>query len=178
MVRSRQCLALCALCSTLALPAAALADTADAMALEAAAKAVGTTAIVDSGVSSGMSNLLVGYADVQLDQAENAVIYVGGLPKERTWPYQYKAPFAKAFRHAARTRSRAAIWRIRSIEGRRWPQGLAGTVNRAPIMNPKAWAARSLRGPVPRSPTSARPAPTGRMMCFHVPEPGREASSR
>ena len=66
----------------------------DALALGAAAKAAGTTAIVDSGVSPGMSNLLVGYAEAQMDQAENAVIYVGGLPKERAWPYQYKAPFA------------------------------------------------------------------------------------
>jgi saccharopine dehydrogenase-like NADP-dependent oxidoreductase len=66
----------------------------DALALDAVAKAAGTTAIIDSGVSPGMSNLLVGYAEKQMDQAENAVIYVGGLPKERSWPYQYKAPFA------------------------------------------------------------------------------------
>lgn len=66
----------------------------DAMELDGAAKAAGVTAIVDSGVSPGLSNLLVGYAHAQLDQTQSAVIYVGGLPQEPTWPYHYKAPFA------------------------------------------------------------------------------------
>jgi len=30
----------------------------------------------------------------QLDRTDSAVMYVGGLPKVRTWPYQYKAPFS------------------------------------------------------------------------------------
>lgn len=54
----------------------------------------GVTAIVDCGVAPGMSNLLVGHADRQLDRTENVLIYVGGLPEKRTWPYEYKAGFS------------------------------------------------------------------------------------
>lgn len=52
------------------------------------------TVISDIGVAPGMSNLLVGYVDHLLDKTEKAVIYVGGLPKVRTWPYEYKAVFS------------------------------------------------------------------------------------
>jgi saccharopine dehydrogenase-like NADP-dependent oxidoreductase len=52
------------------------------------------TVISDIGVAPGMSNLLVGYVDHLLDRTEKAVIYVGGLPKVRTWPYEYKAVFS------------------------------------------------------------------------------------
>jgi saccharopine dehydrogenase-like NADP-dependent oxidoreductase len=48
------------------------------------------------GVAPGMSNLLAGYADHQLDKTEKVIIYVGGLPKVRQWPYQYKAVFSPA----------------------------------------------------------------------------------
>ena len=66
----------------------------DAMSLDDRAKAAGVTAIVDCGVSPGLSNMMVGFADAQLDRADTAVVYVGGLPKAKTWPFQYKAPFA------------------------------------------------------------------------------------
>ena len=52
------------------------------------------TVISDIGVAPGMSNLLVGYVDHLLDKTEKSVIYVGGLPKVRTWPYEYKAVFS------------------------------------------------------------------------------------
>ena len=52
------------------------------------------TVISDIGVAPGMSNLLVGYVDHLLDKTEIATIYVGGLPKVRTWPYEYKAVFS------------------------------------------------------------------------------------
>ena len=66
----------------------------DFLDLDATAKRLGTTAVVDCGVSPGLSNLLVGYAHARLDRTDSAVIYVGGLPKIRRWPYEYKAPFA------------------------------------------------------------------------------------
>lgn len=66
----------------------------DALALDAPAKQHGVTAVVDCGVSPGLSNLSVGYAHAQLDRADRVVIYVGGLPITRRWPYDYKAPFA------------------------------------------------------------------------------------
>ncbi len=68
----------------------------DATQLDAMAIDKGVTAVVDCGVSPGLSNLIVGYVHAQLDATEDAVIYVGGLPKVRQWPYYYKAPFAPA----------------------------------------------------------------------------------
>ena len=41
-----------------------------------------------------MSNVLIGYVDNLLDKTNRAVTYVGGLPKERVWPYEYKAVFS------------------------------------------------------------------------------------
>ncbi len=66
----------------------------DPFVLNDLAKSKGVTAIMDMGVAPGMSNILIGYADHLLDKTSRAVIYVGGLPKIRTWPYEYKAVFS------------------------------------------------------------------------------------
>ncbi len=58
------------------------------------AKENNVIAISDIGVAPGMSNVLIGYADNQLDKVYSAVTYVGGLPKKREWPYEYKAVFS------------------------------------------------------------------------------------
>lgn len=50
--------------------------------------------ISDMGVAPGMSNLLTGYAASKLDKVNNVDIYVGGLPKIRTKPWEYKAVFS------------------------------------------------------------------------------------
>ncbi|MFZ4574140.1 MAG: saccharopine dehydrogenase family protein [Phycisphaerales bacterium] len=68
----------------------------DAIDLSAEAERAGVTAIVDCGVAPGMSNLLAGYATRLLDPCESIEIYVGGLPVERRWPYEYKAGFSPA----------------------------------------------------------------------------------
>ncbi|GJM23036.1 MAG: saccharopine reductase [Planctomycetota bacterium] len=60
------------------------------------AKQTGAVCVVDCGVAPGMSNLLCGYGVSLLDEAEELEIYVGGLPVERTWPWDYKAGFAPA----------------------------------------------------------------------------------
>lgn len=52
------------------------------------------TAIVDCGVAPGLSNMLAGFGVAQLDQCEAIEIYVGGIPVERAWPFQYKAGFS------------------------------------------------------------------------------------
>lgn len=62
--------------------------------LDELARNRGVTAIVDCGVAPGMSNVLVAYAAGMLDSAEKALIYVGGLPIRRTWPWEYKAGFS------------------------------------------------------------------------------------
>lgn len=66
----------------------------DALTLDALARERSTTAVVDCGVSPGLSNLAIGRAASRLDSVENAVIYVGGLPVERHWPYEYRSVFS------------------------------------------------------------------------------------
>jgi len=66
----------------------------DPLKLAPLAKKNKVTAIVDMGVAPGMSNLIVGYEAGAFDEASEAKIYVGGLPAERTFPFQYKAPFS------------------------------------------------------------------------------------
>jgi saccharopine dehydrogenase-like NADP-dependent oxidoreductase len=62
--------------------------------LDTSAKQKGVTAVVDCGVAPGMSNMLVGHCYSKLDKTESAIIYVGGLPEVRQWPYEYKAVFS------------------------------------------------------------------------------------
>ncbi len=66
----------------------------DLFELDDLAKEKGVTAISDIGVAPGMSNVLIGYVDQLLDKTEKAITYVGGLPKVREWPYEYKAVFS------------------------------------------------------------------------------------
>jgi lysine 6-dehydrogenase len=66
----------------------------DAFELDQLAKDKGVSAIVDCGVAPGMSNLLMGYAHNLLDETVTGTIYVGGLPKKRVLPWEYKAVFS------------------------------------------------------------------------------------
>jgi len=66
----------------------------DLFILDELAKEKGVVAISDIGVAPGMSNVLIGYVDNILDKTNRAVTYVGGLPRERVWPYEYKAVFS------------------------------------------------------------------------------------
>ncbi len=66
----------------------------DPLTLDEMAKKHGGAAVFDCGVSPGLSNMMVGFARSQLERADRADIFVGGLPKARHWPFQYKAPFA------------------------------------------------------------------------------------
>jgi saccharopine dehydrogenase-like NADP-dependent oxidoreductase len=66
----------------------------NALELDARARAAGVTAVVDCGVAPGVSNMMSGYAATRLDPFQSLEIYVGGLPRERRWPYDYKAGFA------------------------------------------------------------------------------------
>ncbi len=62
--------------------------------LDELAKAKGVTAVVDMGVSPGMSGVLVGHAAAALDEVDDVTVYVGGLPAEPEWPWEYKAVFS------------------------------------------------------------------------------------
>ncbi len=65
----------------------------DAFELDALAKEKGVVAAVDCGVAPGMSNLILGYHNARM-KIDRFRCYVGGLPKVRTKPYEYKAPFS------------------------------------------------------------------------------------
>jgi saccharopine dehydrogenase-like NADP-dependent oxidoreductase len=67
----------------------------DVLQLDKLAKGKGVTVITDCGVAPGMSNFIIGHhnEEIKIDSLE---IYVGGLPKVRKKPFQYKAPFSPA----------------------------------------------------------------------------------
>jgi len=66
----------------------------DPFALNDLAVERGVVAVVDCGLAPGMSNVLVGYAHSRLDETEDVLILVGGLPQERMWPFEYRAVFS------------------------------------------------------------------------------------
>ncbi|HEY53181.1 MAG TPA: NAD(P)-binding domain-containing protein, partial [Caldilineae bacterium] len=66
----------------------------DPFRLDELAKSRGVTAVVDCGVAPGLSNILLGHAGSLLDCTERFTCYVGGLPKVRQWPFEYKAVFS------------------------------------------------------------------------------------
>jgi saccharopine dehydrogenase-like NADP-dependent oxidoreductase len=66
----------------------------DFLELDGLARARGVTAVVDCGVAPGLSNLLCGRAERLLERAERMLILVGGLPKRRVWPYEYRIVFS------------------------------------------------------------------------------------
>ncbi len=61
--------------------------------LDALAKEKQVTAITDCGVAPGMSNLILGYHNERM-KITNFECMVGGLPKKRIFPFEYKAPFS------------------------------------------------------------------------------------
>ena len=65
----------------------------DALGLNELAIQKNVTAIVDCGVAPGMSNLILGYHN-SLMKIDSFECMVGGLPKKRVKPFEYKAPFS------------------------------------------------------------------------------------
>jgi saccharopine dehydrogenase-like NADP-dependent oxidoreductase len=66
----------------------------DPFELDGLAKQRGVTAVVDCGVAPGLSNVIAGYVHKSMEKVDAYVCYVGGLPKVRSWPYEYKAVFS------------------------------------------------------------------------------------
>jgi len=66
----------------------------DPFLLDDLAKENGVTAVTDCGVAPGLSNVIAGYVETQLDQVDRYLCYVGGLPQIRRWPYEYKVVFS------------------------------------------------------------------------------------
>lgn len=65
----------------------------NALELNDLAKQYGVTAIVDCGVAPGMDNIILGYYNEKMKLTDFECL-VGGLPKIKKWPFNYKAPFS------------------------------------------------------------------------------------
>jgi len=68
--------------------------TEDFLELDELAREHGTTVIADCGVAPGMSNMLSSWGVSKLDRADLVEILVGGIPRERFGPWEYKAGFS------------------------------------------------------------------------------------
>lgn len=66
----------------------------DPFELDDLAKNRGVTAVVDCGVAPGLSNIIMGHYHREMDRVDSFECLVGGLPKEREWPSEYKAVFS------------------------------------------------------------------------------------
>jgi saccharopine dehydrogenase-like NADP-dependent oxidoreductase len=62
----------------------------DPFIFQEAAVEAGVRIIPDCGVAPGLSNMLIGKASSQLDEVEDAIIFVGGLPQNPKPPLDYK----------------------------------------------------------------------------------------
>lgn len=65
----------------------------DALQLDQLAKEKNVTVITDCGVAPGVSNFIIGRYNEEM-KVTSFECYVGGLPKEKKPPFQYKAPFS------------------------------------------------------------------------------------
>jgi len=61
--------------------------------LDKLAKSKDVIAIVDCGVAPGMHNIILGYHNEKMKITDFECL-VGGLPKVKKWPFNYKAPFS------------------------------------------------------------------------------------
>ena len=66
----------------------------DMLSLDALARQNGVTAVVDCGVSPGLSNFAVGRAAAALESVDEVRILVGGLPLDRSRPFGYAIVFS------------------------------------------------------------------------------------
>ena len=65
----------------------------NALELQTLAKINNVTAIVDCGVAPGVGNIILGYYNEKMRITDFECL-VGGLPKVKKWPFNYKAPFS------------------------------------------------------------------------------------
>jgi lysine 6-dehydrogenase len=65
----------------------------DVLYLDSLAKENGVTVVMDCGVAPGLPNYIAGYHNEKM-RIERFEYMVGGLPKIRTLPFEYKAPFS------------------------------------------------------------------------------------
>ncbi len=98
----------------------------NALELNALAKEKNVTVITDCGVAPGMSNYIIGRynEEIKIDAFE---VYVGGLPKIRKEPFEYKAPFSpvdviEEYTRPARLMERGSIVVKPALTEKEWMQ--------------------------------------------------------
>lgn len=62
--------------------------------LDELAKENNVTAVVDCGVSPGLSSIILGHLYSYLERVDSYTCYVGGLPVLRDWPLEYQSHFS------------------------------------------------------------------------------------
>ncbi len=65
----------------------------DPFELDRLAKEKNVTIVIDAGVAPGMDNIILGYHNTKMEVSSFECL-VGGLPVNKEWPYNYKAPFS------------------------------------------------------------------------------------
>ena len=65
----------------------------DSAPLDKLAREKGVIAVTDMGVAPGMCNVILGYHYSRM-KVNSYLCLVGGLPRKRVWPWEYKAPFS------------------------------------------------------------------------------------
>jgi len=98
----------------------------DALQLDELAKQKRVTVITDCGVAPGMSNYIIGRYNEEI-KIHAFEIYVGGLPKIRKRPFEYKAPFSpvdviEEYTRPARIMENGAIVVKPALSDREWMQ--------------------------------------------------------
>jgi saccharopine dehydrogenase-like NADP-dependent oxidoreductase len=66
----------------------------DAFGLDDLAREREVPCLVDCGVAPGLTNMILGRLETALDETTVYRCLIGGLPVERGWPWEYKAPFS------------------------------------------------------------------------------------
>lgn len=67
----------------------------DPFELNELANEMNVTAVIDCGISPGLSNIILGFHNEWME-IESYKCYVGGLPYKKYWPFNYKAFFSPA----------------------------------------------------------------------------------
>lgn len=66
----------------------------DSIALDELARSNGVRCLVDFGIAPGCSNLVCGRCAESFREIDSFSCMVGGLPEERSFPWEYQAPFS------------------------------------------------------------------------------------
>jgi saccharopine dehydrogenase-like NADP-dependent oxidoreductase len=94
----------------------------DPLALDELARRQGVAALVDCGISPGLSALVLGHVESLSDQVERYVCYVGGLPVDSGGLFRYKAPFSpidviEVYTRSARYKASGSVHTVPALSG-------------------------------------------------------------